>query len=183
MRRTRTGRRFTARLLALAALGCTLTYTSSCTLTTQGDPEIPMVTIPNTFVAAISGAADGAIDGPATIFAASDPSPRTVELVNSDNPAMRVVFEKGLLGSSTFDFAEGEYSLAGFPGFREVDAFFYLSSAEGDLFSATSGSFVIVTSGPGIIRGRFNFTGTAISGAATRQVRVRGTFWAVPESP
>lgn len=175
MRRTSTGRLLAALLLATLSIGCKLA--------TQGDPEIPMVTIPNSFVAATSGEIAAAFDGTATTTPASEAGPRMVELRSTAFPAVSLLFLKGILGSGSFDFAEGEYSLAGIPGFRDVDAIFYLSAAVGDEFFATSGSLEIVNSGPTIIRGRFDFTGTSLSGAATRRVRVRGTFWSVPPTP
>ena len=175
MRHPITGRLRAALLLATLSIGCTLP--------TQGDPEIPMVTIPNSFVAAITGDLNASLDGTATTLSASGGIPRTVELRSTAFPAMRVQVSKGILGSGSFDFAEGDYSLAGIPGFRAVDAILYLSAAVGDDFIATSGTLEIVNSGPNIIRGRFDFTGTSMSGAATRRVRVRGTFWSVPAAP
>jgi len=177
MRRIRIGQ-----LLSPFAL---LAASVSCTLPTQSDPPIPMVTIANTFVAATSGELTAALDGSATIIPASDPNPREVELVSTVDPTRRVVFHKGLLGSSSFDFAVGKYSLSGLPGFRAVDAYFYLSAAGADSFVATSGSLEIVQSEAGIIRGRFDFTGTSLGAgaASSRSVRLRGTFWAVPQAP
>ncbi len=150
----------------------------SCDALTQPEPPIPLTEAANDFFVTLSGARTGNFSGGALHRPADVGSGRVVTLLSSPNDSIRIVFQPGVLSSSSYAFPLGKQKVDEFVGLHPLDVTIWLLY-NGQSYVATSGSVEVVESSSTKIRARFDVTGSSL--ASGRSVRARGTFWSVPD--